>query len=643
MIKNKEQVIGWVLLALLMVGMLFYQQKTGKEKQEAELAKKKTEQAAKAREKAAAETAKLQADTATAVTTVVVDSATGHADTVTVTSDRVNKYGEFAAASTGAEQTFTIENDLQKIELSSKGGQIKSVELKNYKTWDGKPLVFMNDKSNLLSYQLVLAGERVIDTKDFYFTPVGEGFKVTGNESKTFALRLNAGAGKYFEQQYILKGNSYMFDYKVNLVGLNGVIPQNNTTLSATWQTKLHSLEKDLNSERTHSALYYKFNKGDVSHLSETSEAEEESKDEAPLEWIAYKQQFFNATLFSNGQFEKTKLKTKYTKDDKTYVKAYASTFSLPYKADGNTSYAFQFYIGPNHFNTLKTFDRDFEEIIKLGPDWIVFAWIKYITRFIIWLFNLFEGFNLNYGIVILIMTLLLKIVLHPLTAKSIESAAKMKILAPELAALKEKYGDDQARMGQEQMKLYQKAGVSPLGGCLPLLLQMPILIAMYNFFPASIELRQEHFLWATDLSTYDDLISWKEPVIGITHISLFTILMTITSVIQAVMNSQMNAMGNSQPGMQYLPYIMPVMLMFVFNSFPAALTYYYLLQNLMGIAHQWIIQKFFLNEDKLRKQIEDNKKNPKKPSGWAKKLADLQKQAQEQQEQRAKNQPRKK
>lgn len=640
MIKNKEQVIGWVLLAALMVGMFFYQSKTAKEKQAQELEKKKTEQVAKAKEKAAAEAAKLQADTAKAVTTMVLDSATGKVDTVTVAGDLANKYGAFAAAATGTEQVFTIENELQKIEISTKGGQILSVELKDYKTWDGKPLVFVNDKSNSLSYQFALVGDKTVDTKDFYFEPVGESFSVAGNESKTFSMRLNAGAGKYFEQQYTLKGNSYMFDYKVNTVGLNSVIPQNYTSISASWQNKLHSLEKDLNSERTHSALYYKFNKGDVDHQSETSESEEETKDEAPLEWISYKQQFFNATLFSNGQFEKTKLKTKYSKDDKTYVKSYSSIFTLPYKADGNNSYAFQFYIGPNHFNTLKAYDRDFEEIIKLGPDWIVFAWIKYITRFIIWLFNFFDGFNLNYGLIILIMTLLLKIALHPLTAKSIESAAKMKILAPELAALKEKYGDDQARMGQEQMKLYQKAGVSPLGGCLPLLLQMPILIAMYNFFPASIELRQEHFLWATDLSTYDDLISWKEPVIGITHISLFTILMTITSVIQAVMNSQMNAMGNSQPGMQYLPYIMPVMLMFVFNSFPAALTYYYLLQNLMGIAHQWIIQKFFLNEEKLRKQIEDNKKNPKKPSGWAKKLADLQKQAAEQQQQRAKNQP---
>lgn len=641
MIKNKETIIGWVLVALLMIGLIFYQSKQTEKENLAKQEKQKTEQAAKAKE-AAAKAAAAKADTTAAVATTVIDSTTGKVDTVQVQNAQTAKYGEFAAAATGNEETFILENELQKITISNKGGQIKTVELKNYKTWDGKPLILFADKGNSLSYSFAINGDRGIDTKDFYFTPVGTGFSITGNESKTFALRLNAGEGKYFEQAYTLKGNSYMFDYKVNVVGLSSVIPQNYSFLNVNWGNKLHSLEKDLETERQHSALYYKYNNGDVSHLSETSEAEEE-KMETSLEWIAYKQQFFNATLFSKGQFENATLKTKYVKDDNSYVKNYNAAFTIPYKPNANNSYEFQYYVGPNHFNTLKAYDRDFEEIIKLGPDWIVFAWIKYITRFIIWMFNLFEGFNWNYGIIILIMTLILKIALHPLTAKSIESAAKMKILAPELATLKEKYGEDQTRMSQEQMKLYSKAGVSPFGGCLPLLLQMPILIAMYNFFPASIELRQEHFLWAKDLSTYDDLIHWDKPVLGFTHISLFTILMTITSVLQAVMNSQMNAMANQQPGMQYLPYIMPVMLMFIFNKFPAALTYYYLLQNLLGIAHQWIIQKFFINEDKLRKQIEDNKKNPKQPTGWAKKLADLQKQAQEQQQQRAKNQPRKK
>lgn len=359
---------------------------------------------------------------------------------------------------------------------------------------------------------------------------------------------------------------------------------------------------------------------------------------DAPVEWISYKQQFFNTTLFSKGDFGHGKLASYFEKDSTGYVKKYDSHLTIPFHSADTVSYAFQYYVGPNSFNTLHGLNRDVESIIKLSPDFWLFSWIKWITRFIIWVFSWFNSVNLNYGIIILLMTIMLKIVLHPLTAKSIESAAKMKILAPELAALKEKYGDDQTKIGQEQMKIYSKAGVSPFGGCLPLLVQMPILMAMYYFFPASIELRQQGFLWATDLSSYDSIYNFSAnlPLIGaIDHISLFTILMTISSIVQAVMNNQMNAMTNQQPGMKYMPYFMPVMLMFMFNGFPAALTYYYLLQNLLGVGQQWVIQKFFIDDAKLRKQIEENKKNPKATSSWQKKLADMQKQAEQRAKQR--------
>jgi YidC/Oxa1 family membrane protein insertase len=505
------------------------------------------------------------------------------------------------------------------------------VELKKYKTWDKQPLILFTDKTNSLSYQFSIDDNRVIDTKNLYFEPIGENFSVTGEATKSFSLRLNAGAGKYLEQKYTLKGNSYLMNYDLNLVGLNTVIPSNNTFINTTWENTLTNVEHNIELERRYSALYFRYVKSDVAHLNEDKEDDEFVFD-TPLEWISAKQQFFNTTLFSTkGEIHRGKMKTHFSKDNHSFVKRYNTNFTLPYTSADKSSYAFQIYIGPNSYNTLAALDKDVESIIKLSADFWMFNWIKYITRFIIWVFSWFDSVHLNYGIIILLMTLILKVALHPLTAKSIESAAKMKILAPELAALKEKYGDDQGKIGQEQMKLYSKAGVSPFGGCLPLLIQMPILMAMYYFFPASVELRQQSFLWASDLSSYDSIWTFKSslPLIG-DHISLFTILMTITSVLQAVMNSSMNSMANQQPGMQYMPYIMPVMLMFMFNSFPAALTYYYLLQNLLGILHQWIIQKFFINETKLRKQIEDNKKNPKQPSGWAKKLADIQKQAEQ-------------
>ncbi len=625
MMKNKETLIGWTLVIALMIGFVFYQNKKFAEEQEKKKALQKTEKTEKGSPTSTAPTVTSSSDTTPVAAFKPINP---NADSLVLSEE----FGAFSAAAKGDEKLFVIENDVQKITLTNKGGQIKSVELKKYKTWDKQPLILFTNKTNSLGYQFPIDNNRIIDTRQFYFVPEGESFTVTGDSSKSFALRLYAGDGKYFEEKFTLKGNSYLFNYDINVVGLNSIIPANNTFLSVSWDNTLVSLEHNIQLERRYSALYYKYNHSDVTHLSEDKESEDANFD-TPLEWISYKQQFFNTTLFSNGQFERGKLSTHFNKNDNAFVKQYRSNFTIPYKSGDKVNYAFQFFMGPNNYNMLAGLDkdRDVQSIIKLSPDFWLFSWIKYITRFIIFVFSWFNHINLNFGIIILLMTILLKIVLHPLTAKSIESAAKMKILAPELAALKEKYGDDQGKIGQEQMKIYSKAGVSPLGGCLPLLIQMPILMAMYYFFPASIELRQQAFLWATDLSSYDSIATFSStlPLIG-DHISLFTILMTITSVGQAVMNGQMNAMGNQQPGMKYMPYFMPILLMFMFNNFPAALTYYYLLQNLLGIGHQWIIQKFFINEEKLRRQIEENKKNPKPASTWQKKLADMQKQAEQ-------------
>ena len=636
--KNKEQIIGWVLIAALMIGFIFYQSKqfTKEQKKKAELAQAAREDSLKAvKNNPKPVIAGVDSTTGSAAGTAAATDETQTPDS----SGLAAQYGAFANAGKGEEQTFVIENDLQKITLTSKGGQIKSVELKKYKTWDKKPLILFTDKTNSLSYQLRIDGNQSIDTRDLYFTAVGQGFTVTGDSSKTFALRLSAGEGKYFEQTYTLKGNSYLLNYGVNTVGLNSVLPATNTFIEGEWNATLQNLEQNTDRERTYSALYYRYKKDNVEHLSEDKETDEVADAPGQLEWISFKQQFFNTTLFTESGFNHTSLKSNFAKTDHSYLKKYRTHFTMPFNPNGDNNYKMQLYMGPNSFKGLAALDKDVEKIVKLGPDNVVFGWIGYITRFIIWVFSWFNSVHLNYGIIILLMTIILKIALHPLTAKSIESAAKMKILAPEIAALKEKYGDDQAKIGAEQMKLYQRAGVSPFGGCLPLLLQMPILMAMYYFFPTSIELRQQPFLWATDLSSYDAIVTFAQavPIIGITHISLFTILMTITSIGQAVMNNQMNAGMNQQPGMKYMPYFMPILLMVMFNGFPAALTYYYLLQNLLGMGHQWIIQKFFIDDAKLRKQIEDNKKNPKQASGWQKKLADMQKQAQEQQRQRKK------
>ena len=505
------------------------------------------------------------------------------------------------------------------------------VELKDYKTWDKKPLLLFNDASQQLNYQFVTTGNQIINTTDLYFEPTGASFSVKGGESKTLSLRLKASNGGYFEQQYSLKGDGYTLDYKVNVVGLEQVIPININDIQLNWKSRLLNLEHSVETERRYSALYYQYAGNEPTHLDEDKDNVSEAF-LAPVDWISFKQQFFNATLFSKGLL-KGKIDASFQKEKTDYVKNYAATLVLPYKSGVANSYDLQWYFGPNKYSTLKAVSPNFENIIKLSPDNWAFSWIKYVSKwFIIPTFNVLDKIGMSYGIIILLLTLLLKLLLTPLTWKAIKSGAYMKVLKPEIDALKEKYGEDQQKIGTEQMKIYQKAGVSPFGGCLPMLLQMPILMAMYYFFPTSIELRQQPFLWATDLSSYDAIITFKNaiPLFG-DHLSLFTILMTITSVIFAVYNQAQSGMSNSQPGMQYMPYIMPVMLMFMFNSFPAALTYYYLLQNVISIAQQWAIQKFFIDEKALHKKIEENKVKPVKKSGWMKKLEDLQKQAEQQ------------
>ncbi len=615
---NKNTLIGTLLIGLLLLAFIFYSDKKKNDEAKNQPAKPKTEQTAK---------------TTAPESTPILSPADSSGSTAAVSQDSLNaanEFGAFATAVNKAEQLVVAETDLQKITFSTKGGFIKSVELKKYKTWDKKPLILFDDKNTKLNYSFSTNDNKVINTSELNFEPSVSEVKVSGTDSTVVSFKMKLNEGQYIEQVYTLKANDYSVGYSLNLVGLDKIVPASSTSINADWNTVLKTFEKDLGTERRYSALYFKYKGNEVAHLKD--DGNEDLKFDTPLEWISFKQQFFNTSLISpKGDIKYGKLKTYHVNEETNYVKKFTTSYSLPFKS-GNNSYDFKLYMGPNGFQSLSHAGYDLQEILKLGPDFFLFSWVKYITRFIIWIFSIFDSTGLNYGIIILIMTILLKIALHPFTYKSYKSAASMKLLQPELAEIKAKYGDDQTRIGQEQMKLYSRAGVSPFGGCLPLVLQMPILMAMYYFFPASIELRQESFLWATDLSSYDAIVTFSSalPLIG-SHISLFTILMTISSILQAVMNSNTNNMQNQQPGMQYLPYIMPVMLMFVFNSFPAALTYYYLLQNVIGMGQQWIIQKFFIDEKKLHAQIEQNKKNPKPKSALQKKLEEIQNQAADQ------------
>lgn len=616
---DRNTVIGMALAALMFIGFLFYSN-----------FKMKKEMAAKKQVTAMADTISQVKSVAASQSTissssVSKDSSGTTQDTAALTE---SKFGAFSNAANGSEKLITLETEVFKIVMTNKGGNIKSLELKKFKTFDKKPLILINDRDYRFAFQFPVMDNKVISTDQLYFEGPAEGFNIKGDEARSISFKLPAADGQYIEQKYSFKGNSYMMGYDVNFVNLGKVIPANITAVNLKWEQLCRQLERDIDNERRYSSVYYQFKNGDVEHLNL---AKNEDKDLQSVNWLSFKQQFFNSTLLFKNGFT-GKISTNHDPKEKGYNKEYKAELFFPI-SNGNSSLSCQFYYGPNDYSALKKLDNGMESIIPLSSDFVLFKWMGIVNKWIIIpIFNLLKNITSNYGIIIFILALLVKIVLTPLTYNSYKYAAIMQVLKPEMDALKEKFKDDQQKLGTEQMKLYQKVGVNPLSGCFPVLLQMPILIAMYNFFPASIELRQSGFLWADDLSTYDAIISFPALFGAFNHISLFTVLMTITSLISAYFTPQMNTQDN--PAMKYMPYFFPLFLFFVFNGFPAALTYYYLLFNVMSIIQQWSIKKFFIDEEKLHRELQERKTREPKKSGWMSKLEDMQKKAQEQQKQ---------
>lgn len=522
------------------------------------------------------------------------------------------KYGQFAAASTGEEKSIVLESDLLKLTLSNKGGAIKRVELKKYKTSDGRPLVLNDGDSSVFNLNF-FSDNKTISTGDFYFTLPEKGITVTGAESKSVSVKLPAGDGKYLEYVYTLKGDDYRVGLTMNMINLNNVIAANAGYLELDWQQKLLKQEHNHKNESNASTIYYRYADEDVDHLSESKDATEDLK--TKVNWIGFKQQYFSQVLIADKAFESpTKITSTALLNDAD-IKLMQANITIPYSHQNAESVGMSFYLGPNHYQTLKKYDMGLERVIPLG--WGILGWVnKYIVIFI---FNFLNSFNLNYGIIILILTIVIKIALLPLTYKSYLSTAKMKVLQPEIAELQGKFKEEPMKLQQEMMGLYRKAGVNPLGGCFPMLLQMPILIALFRFFPASIELRQESFLWAKDLSTYDSIynFSFSIPFYG-DHVSLFTILMTISTLLYTWMNSQMTAATN--PQMKYVMYLMPIMFLGIFNNYSAGLSYYYFLANMITFGQQYLF-KSLVDEKAIHAKIQENKKKPIKKSNFQARL----------------------
>lgn len=533
------------------------------------------------------------------------------------------KFGAFANITSGEETLLTLENELIKVIVNNKGAQVSEVELKEFKNFEQKELILI-DNSSKLNFSFKTSDGKTINTSELYF----EAKQLSTNK---ISFKANVDPTKYIEYIYTLEPKSYLVDFDLKLNNLSQIISEE--SIKVNWNYKALTQEQSLEREKQKSTIFYKMNNGDVEHLSAGASKNDKPKD--GLEWVAFKQQFFNTALLSKGDFINSAIESTIDLKDSSIVANFAANFELAYiPTDNLNEYELQYFFGPNNFKMLKKMGRGMEEVVELSYDFILFRWVKYINKWIILpIFNTVEKVFSNYGIVILIMTLIIKLLLMPLTFKSYVSTAKQKLLKPELDELRAKFKDDQQGFASAQMQLYQKTGVSMFGGCLPMLLQMPFLLAMFYFFPSSIELRQQSFLWAADLSTYDNILNlpFTIPLYG-NHVSLFTILMTISSLFAAKYNTQMQAQP-TQPGMEmmkYMPFVFPFFLMFLFNSWPAALTYYYFLSNVITLGQQFLINRFFINEDKLREQIETYKKNPKKKSGFASKMEDIYKQQQE-------------
>lgn len=590
----------------------------------------------------------VQEDTQQVVPIVSEDTLVASNDSLQQIQDSIalaqkqNRFGIFAKAADGKSQDLVIENELIKAVIASKGGKLKSIELKNYKTYDSLPLMLFDDSSTFnLSFEASKAG--ILSTADFYFEPQGGSVHVQGNDSGAIALRLQTtDPNKYIEYVYSLAGESNMMHFHINIVGLKDVIAPQSSELYASWNIRTPDQEKTKKNQQRYTTIYYRYKNGEVDYLSEARDDDE--KLEAPIHWLAFKEQFFTTAFIADNEFSpfNADVATRQASESSAYIKDLQANVSIPYDFSDRMDFGMRIYAGPNKYSKLEDYNIDLEGVVPLG--WGIFGWVnKYL---VIPVFNFLDGFDMGYGVIIFLLTLFIKLILLPIFYKTTLSSQRMKVLRPDIQKINEKFKDDSMKKQQATMELYRKAGVSPLAGCIPMLIQMPILIAMFRFFPASIELRQQSFLWAEDLSTYDEIYRWTADVPFFSwafdnHISLFTIMMAISLFFYTRLNTQFSSgqMDGPMAGqMKIMTNFMPVMMLFFFNSYAAGLSYYYFLANLMSIGQTFIIRKYFVDEEAIRRKIEENKKNPKKQkkkSGFAKRLEEVAKQQQERQRKR--------
>ena len=557
-------------------------------------------------------------------------------------------YGPFAPAAKGEEAIITLENEKVRIGVAQRGGRIAKVELKEYKAYGDSvnDLCLFQGEESSLNFTLITNNSRILSTENMYFTAASQ---TTDNEGNTtLIMRLNTNIEDcYMDVVYTLPADDYMVGMSIQPHNMQWALAQNMASLEMHWNQSVPQQEKGRKFEEKYAQLQYMFMGGDVEKLSEMKA--DRAKESARLKWIAYKDQFFSTVMIAQDGFESTQMESTPQNAMSRYIKEYKTVASLPFDITGKQTTDLKYYFGPNSYNTLKAYDKDvvsveklhLNELVPLG--WKLVSWIN--KALVIPMFDLFMSWGLHIGFVILLMTLVIKLIILPFVFASYKSSAKMRVLKPQLDEINAKYPPEKMQERQQAtMALYQKAGVSPMSGCLPMLFQFPVLMAMFWFLPTAIELRGQSLFWADDLSTYDAIITWNTPIpVFGTHLSLFCLIMTVVNIVYTHITMQQQAGGQEMKMMRWMMYLMPLMFLFFFNDYAAGLSYYYFVSLLITII-QTMIFRWSIDDKKVLAEMEANakKKGNQKKSGFAARLEAMQREQQRLARENAKAQMRK-
>lgn len=601
---DRNTVLGFVILAALFFGYFFYNNR-----------EQAAHQATVAKEKA-------RQDSIANANRPKTDTLAQRADSLRADSmNTAAKTGNFGGAG-GTEQVVYAENDVFKVAFTTKGGQPKWVELKKFKNMDSGHVKLAATGANQVGYTINTGQGRTAQTSDLLFSKIDSVKNADGSTTLSFTLQSSdSAATSSIVHRFTIRPGEYMIDFDVQLNGADQLLTQGIMNLS--WNYAAAQQESDISFEKQNTQIGY-ITGDEFDYHTIARRSSKEFSD--PVKWIGVRQRFFNTFLIAKNEFSSGRMNWEIPTDEKKIVVQSTANMRVALAVQPSVTTGFRMFYGPADFHTLRNYDLRLSKLINLGQG--MYAFVRPLNRYVIMpVWDFIKGFVGSYGIVIALLTLFIRLLISPLTYKSYLSGAKMKALRPEIAKLKEKYGGDQQQMSMEQMKLFREAGVNPLGGCIPALFQIPIFFALYSFFSANVDLRGADFLWAKDLSAFDDVIKFgvNVPLLG-GHLSLFTITAVVTSLLISLYSMSMSP-DQSNPLMKYMPYIFPVFLLFIFNKLPSALTWYYTVSNLITLILQFIIQNYIIDHNKILVQIDENRKKPKTKSKWQERVEQMQEQ----------------